>query len=484
MMPATDSEATTSLSGPRVLAGRGMAVLQVLLVLSVIGFWGAVLSLGYLQVGDSHIHSEDGVYRLPPAGWVLVALSGLGLIASGWYPLASTCVVLACSAFVHRYLPHYEVFLRSGIMEWATAFGMMGMVRSRVKGSTRYQLPKWGLVGWLLVALVSWSLLVSLAAWFRDPDGQVLLKTLPRHGLVLLGQFVLVASCLRSREDWLLLTVVVGIALVCRILAWPESIELSSDLSIRLALALPLLLSLLALVPPWVWTILLPWSFWFCWVLLSTKNRASLVGIFAAGASGWLFARPRKIWLCLCLSAAAVLGGAIVVSPAWSRFSDLWEHGRARGTAEQRLDIWDVTLREVPANWLTGVGIGRSVYLLEREYPELGGLEVHNSYLAMLLETGVVGLGLYVALLLAAIGRLVRLAGRWEQRWRNWACWATGCVLIAYCAIGCFTGRQSLPLPFALMGLAGRDPGGSSAWQGISCADGDRPQFPPTLPQR
>jgi len=139
---------------------------------------------------------------------------------------------------------------------------------------------------------------------------------------------------------------------------------------------------------------------------------AALISIVAAFALG----RGRRLQLAALLATTIVFVGAFVATSS----PGTWERVRSfdsGGTG--RVDLWTVAWRMTEDHPLTGVGVNNfrsesSQYVFEPGSIEDVGLiverphVVHNVYLQQLAETGVIGLGLFVVVIGAA------LAGTWR----------------------------------------------------------------------
>lgn len=138
--------------------------------------------------------------------------------------------------------------------------------------------------------------------------------------------------------------------------------------------------------------------------------------------------------------------------------------------ASGRLDIWFVAFREWQAHPLLGIGGGgfkpRSVDLLVTE-PGVqllqshlllsSGIEVHNIYLEMLVEYGLVGFALFLAVLTATTVHLARAARSGDPGLRT-----LPMILVAFLAASFFLSIVNNKLLWILVGLAAvagaRDP--------------------------
>ena len=155
-----------------------------------------------------------------------------------------------------------------------------------------------------------------------------------------------------------------------------------------------------------------------------TQSRGGIVGL-AAGLIAALVvagrARPRMLALVLVLLAAG-LGYYVAYKPA-----HIFHGGSsASGTSSGRLNLWQVGLRVWGGHPIGGVGLGNysvaepayaiqpinltQVYQIVNEQ-----LVVHNTYLQLAAELGLVGLGLFLTILAVPLRLAGRALGRLER---------------------------------------------------------------------
>ena len=160
--------------------------------------------------------------------------------------------------------------------------------------------------------------------------------------------------------------------------------------------------------------------------LIDTVSRGGMVGLLAVMVIGIACAgRGRR----LLVATVAVLASLFVVgfyvsvaSPdARQRILSFKETGSGGSSGSGRNDIWAVGWRMVQANPVTGVGVGnfpnstvdylfrpgiltRSKFIVDT--PKVA----HNTYLEILAEVGIVGLGLFLGLLAFLLSCALRAA--------------------------------------------------------------------------
>lgn len=114
------------------------------------------------------------------------------------------------------------------------------------------------------------------------------------------------------------------------------------------------------------------------------------------GAMGWALAG-----LLACLAGASLLPGEY--RARLSTITDI--EGDPTGSAQARWSDTVAALRFVAANPVIGAGAGMNTLALN-EVRGAAWKEVHNAYLQYAVELGIIGLGLFLALLLACLGRV------------------------------------------------------------------------------
>jgi putative inorganic carbon (HCO3(-)) transporter len=149
--------------------------------------------------------------------------------------------------------------------------------------------------------------------------------------------------------------------------------------------------------------------------LLSTLSRGGLLGLFAALLCAVLVGGR---WRGRMLAATATV---VVGAVSWFAFIapvTATERVLTVGGGTGRVDLWTVGERMVDAHPIAGVGAGQFAvsspsYLLEPGTIERGDFilaspkVVHNTYLGVAAELGLVGAALFAAILVAAVGSLL-----------------------------------------------------------------------------
>jgi O-antigen ligase len=182
------------------------------------------------------------------------------------------------------------------------------------------------------------------------------------------------------------------------------------------------------------------------WMLIGFAATASRGGIIAAVVTfiaAFVFLAPQRRYVGrLALVTTIVLAGFFLASPA------VWERVTASDGGSGRTDIWTVATRIAQERPIVGTGLNNFTYVEGNYVREPGALTrvdlivdrpryVHNMYLELLAETGVVGLSLFL-LFAGCCLRASWLAGqRFEARGQPAAAILARAVLVA--AIGILT---------------------------------------------
>jgi O-antigen ligase len=154
-------------------------------------------------------------------------------------------------------------------------------------------------------------------------------------------------------------------------------------------------------------------------ILVATFTRSGYLSVLA-GMVGFALVKERKL-LGVILAYIVIFG--MIVNPAQGRFVSIGEVNNVltysnqiknnqvpakTSTLDSRLRLWSYGLREFSDTPLSGIGIGNyqnnlSKYIdthpSERSFFTLGVEDIHNNYLKLLVETGIVGLLAFLAVL-------------------------------------------------------------------------------------
>jgi putative inorganic carbon (HCO3(-)) transporter len=156
--------------------------------------------------------------------------------------------------------------------------------------------------------------------------------------------------------------------------------------------------------------------------LAATQSRGGLLSACICAGAALVVWRGKRAQI-LGLIAIAGLAIAIYFMLTPAAFTRILHVGSGTG----RLDIWTVALRIVRAHPLFGVGFGQFPQVSIHYVLQPGALEyvnliveshivVHNMYLAMWTEEGLIGLLLLCAVILTALRKVHRASGLLEAR--------------------------------------------------------------------
>ena len=218
-----------------------------------------------------------------------------------------------------------------------------------------------------------------------------------------------------------------------------------------------------------IWLTICFWAAWMLWPRLPRLAKLAMIVLLALMAIGVYFTYTRSTWIGLAASlaiipllqlprswrnaaaAGVVVCAGVVVVAFGSRIADLGRKdsdGSAEHSVYQRASFLYVSTRMFKEAPVFGCGFGRFYdlkmpYLADRsqqlELESLRQLDHHNTLLSVLVETGLVGGALFMALL-AAFGRMAWRLFRASDRpaWQRRQGLFTLATLIAYLASALF----------------------------------------------
>jgi O-antigen ligase len=154
--------------------------------------------------------------------------------------------------------------------------------------------------------------------------------------------------------------------------------------------------------------------------LAATQSRGGLIGAVICAAVALVIWRGRRglILALIGLAALATVSFFVANPAAWARIQ---ESNQGSG----RVDIWKVAWRVVHDHPLGGVGLAQFPQVSPHYTLQPGALRyvglivekhivVHNLYLQLWVETGIVGLLLFVSVIVASLTAAVRAARRFD----------------------------------------------------------------------
>lgn len=437
-------------ASPRINTGvffiQGLAVLSVAVGLAI-ALMRRDVTLGGLESGSIP-------KAWAPPMWVYVA-GGLGLLALGAVPLHPSVglwVYVALAYGFPRYRPEQEFLLRSGLLEWVSVLTALGWAGWMIRHGRRETLPK-DLLTCLLGALVAWAAVCAVTSYLTDRLWNPSVQYHPLGLVNVLVMFLLASTFLGDPRECCLLAIAIVGSLSVRAASFPQMVRHDGDISAMIAMALPLALQAMALIRAKIAKV----AFAACagyllWVLYQTANRGAAVGLVAALLVLWVLARRKLLTLAVALPALPCLLVLFIGTHYWQRFADIWQGGPWQDSAFQRLGIWRAGWRMFLDHPLMGVGPSNFGAHVGTYAPALADVSPHNNFIAMLSETGALGMALYTAFFSAAIITLWRLARNSRESWPSGASRFLVSALVAYLVTGCFISRPTLVLPYVLAG--------------------------------
>jgi O-Antigen ligase/Family of unknown function (DUF5935) len=156
--------------------------------------------------------------------------------------------------------------------------------------------------------------------------------------------------------------------------------------------------------------------------LAATQSRGGALAAAAAFAAGVLVMKRRRLRVL-----TAGLGIVLVGTLYLSAYPEALDRVTASDGGSGRADLWRVAARISAQHPVAGVGLHNFTVHSPRNVREPGALDfveliaedphaVHNTYLGLLTETGIVGLGLFLAVAAASLSAAWKAAARFERR--------------------------------------------------------------------
>lgn len=201
---------------------------------------------------------------------------------------------------------------------------------------------------------------------------------------------------------------------------WNVTYSNPNDLAGLTILQLACCLGMLEVEKSW-WVKVLGWSgaILLPLVVILTQSRGAFIALVAILLIGGrkVFRSPRKLLMLALLGVFVVI---VAPDKVWKRFSSVQDAvdvesinvtaDEASSSTVQRLEIWKVARTMIAENLISGVGMGgySSAHYIYAQRPNflplaMGRRDTHSTYLNMFAETGVVGFGIFCAILIVSL---------------------------------------------------------------------------------
>jgi O-antigen ligase len=358
-----------------------------------------------------------------------LALISLELAITLWLPLA----------FLEA-LPTFNLAVKVGglvlVGLWVV---LIGKRRETISAAIGRNPIFWGAVGGLLI----W---VTLSLLWATDRGEVYADLWHWYADALLALIIATTFVTERTIRWLVVAFVVGAVISVAQGIVSGGLTTSSDAVFsesegRLSGGLgdPNFLAA-AIVPAMVLSIsLIPGtrSLWFRWALVSvlpllalglaaSESRGGIVAaVTALVAAIVVFKRQRGAVVAFAVAAVTVVVAWFMISPtAWDRITESESGGSGRS------DLWAIAWRVVEDRPVLGAGLNNFIVVSKDYLQEPGTIDradlilddrevVHNAYLQMFAEAGVIGLALLLTVMFGSIGAAWNAMRRFEADGRS-----------------------------------------------------------------
>lgn len=180
-------------------------------------------------------------------------------------------------------------------------------------------------------------------------------------------------------------------------------------------------------------------AFWMVMTITRIAFLAMIVALFVAGLVAAVAARQTRVLaaavaisvLLAIPFAPPVLARSFGFVPTPGELMGLLADPEALVTAlnwEGRMVFWAVVWNAFLTSPIFGLGLGGSTFVLRMNFPAFSAPVVHNDYLRLLSEAGLVGVGLFTAAMAAWLVVAVRAARIDDRTVREYALPAVGCL--------------------------------------------------------
>ena len=195
-------------------------------------------------------------------------------------------------------------------------------------------------------------------------------------------------------------------------------------------------------------------------MLILVATRAAWIGIFMAGCTVMaivivihgklgISGRQLKISMIVISSVVVLLAAGIIEGGKYTHNRYMEKLGSIvrpdAGNNHFRLHIWKITGEMAMDHPVTGVGAGNWQIAIPDYFSRVGikdkevnWISPHNDYLWILSEKGFIGLGLYLCMILAAIGLLVHILLSQADKVVKWQALFLCAGLTGYLTVACF----------------------------------------------
>jgi hypothetical protein len=348
-------------------------------------------------------------------------------------------MLLAYGIF-HRDHRAAEYFRAVGGLELAAMLGLMGAWLSRK--STEERLGRFSTIAWLATAYCLWAFASAGYLWLdgRPWKDQVAVQCFRLLNCAMVVWMGALASPTRQAHGWLSFVATLG-SLLPGVL-YPEQTYMNHVTATIVAITLPLALHALVTVPSVAVQIFLALALTKLGGMLYVSQSRSAVAGAGAGLVAYALLSRHRWWLLgLGVPAGLLVWRFSEGSFLAERFAALFQ--RQPGWDTGRVELWNYAMEVFRTFPLVGMGPGTG--------PE-GANDVHNSYLAVLSETGAVGLALYLLFWLAMLIVLACVIVREGNSWQGSAGKALLASIVAHLVIGFGYSLHAMQLAFLLAG--------------------------------
>ena len=178
------------------------------------------------------------------------------------------------------------------------------------------------------------------------------------------------------------------------------------------------------------------------WIVL-THTRITVLAMFGGLAAMVLYAAlaARNYRIVAAGALVAVMSGFVLVPRVLTRSlgyvpgpRELAAMVRSPGTLYESINwqgrevLWPIVYYEFRKSPARGLGMGSSTVVVRKNFPSYAAQVVHNEYLRLATDTGVIGVGLYALAILSWLAAVMRRGWRAPPRVREFAIPAVGLI--------------------------------------------------------